>query len=77
MMDLKQELYDLLHKQADADRQKGILSLKLLSELSVGIGDHSTEDFYKDANEALKMIASAEERIETLEKLMDSGEVFK
>lgn len=76
-MDLRKDLYDLLYKQADADRQKGILSLKLLSELPVGIGDHSTEDFYNNANDALKMIASADERIETLHKLLDSGEVFK
>tara|TARA_Y100001938_G_C7763403_1_gene269662 strand:+ start:197 stop:427 length:231 start_codon:yes stop_codon:yes gene_type:complete len=76
-MDLSKDLYDLLYKQADADRQKGILSLKLLSELPVGIGDHSTEDFYNNANDALKMIASADERIETLHKLLDSGEVFK
>ena len=76
-MDLRKDLYDLLYKQADADRQKGILSLKLLSELPVGMGDHSTEDFYNNANDALKMIASADERIETLHKLLDSGEVFK
>ena len=33
-----------------------------------GIGDHTTGDFYKNATEALTMLADADDKIETLEK---------
>ena len=44
------------------------MSLELLSEHPAGIGDHSTEDFYKNAEEALALLADAEDRLEMLEK---------
>ena len=65
---MKLELYQMLQDEALADKSKAILSLKLLSEHPVGIGDHSTEDFYKNAQEALKKLASADERLEILAK---------
>jgi hypothetical protein len=45
-------LYDMLMKSAEADKAKALLSLELLGNKAVGIGDHSTEDFYKNAEEA-------------------------
>ena len=36
-----------------------------------GIGDHSTEDFYRNAEEALAMLADADERLETIEKYLN------
>ena len=65
---MKLELYQMLQDEALADKSKAILSLKLLSEHPAGIGDHSTEDYYKNAQEALKKLASADERLEILSK---------
>ena len=65
---MKLELYQMLQDEALADKSKAILSLKLLSEHPAGIGDHSTEDYYKNAQEALKKLASADERLEILAK---------
>jgi len=56
-------LYKMLLSSAEADRAKSMLSLDLLGHKAVGIGDHSTEDFYKNAEEALRMLIDAEERI--------------
>ena len=39
------ELYNMLMASAEADKAKALLSLDLLGNKSVGIGDHSTEDF--------------------------------
>ena len=61
-------LYDMLHASAVADRKKALLSLDLLANHSVGIGDHSTTDFYNNAEEALQKLVDADDRIETLEK---------
>ena len=60
------ELYNMLMTSAEADKAKAILSLDLLGNKATGIGDHSTEDFYKNAEEALTMLVDADDRINTL-----------
>ena len=50
---MTKELYNMLKSSAQADKDKALLSLELLGNKAVGIGDHSTEDFYKNAEEAL------------------------
>jgi len=66
------KLIDMLRTSAQADKAKAMLSLELLGNKAVGIGDHSTEDFYKNAEEALVMLVDADDRLETLEKYFDS-----
>jgi hypothetical protein len=65
---MRQRVIDMLRSQAEAERQKALLSLDLLMERSVGIGDHSTGDFYKNAEEALQMLVDADDKIEALNK---------
>jgi len=57
-----------LKAQAKADMAKALLSLELLTQHPSGIGDHTANDFLKDATESIKLLASAEERIETIDK---------
>jgi hypothetical protein len=57
-----------LKYKAFSDRTKALMSLKLLTENAVGIGDHSTGDFYKNLDEALDLLIDADDRIETLGK---------
>jgi len=52
---LNPHLYKMLKTSAEADKAKAMLTLNLLSENPAGIGDHSTEDFYSNAEDALKM----------------------
>ncbi len=70
------KLRDMLFTTAHADKAKAILTLELLEENPAGIGDHSTEDFYKNAEEALAMLADADERLETIEKYLDQKQVI-
>jgi len=70
------KLRDMLFTSAHADRAKALLSLDLLENNPAGIGDHSTEDFYKNAEEALAMLADADERLETIEKYLDKKQVI-
>ena len=58
----------MLKKQFQADREKALLTLELLTENPAGIGDHSTEDFYKNAIEAISALAEADDVLETLER---------
>ena len=62
----KVNIFNMLRTEAIADREKALLSLNLLSEHPVGIGDHSTDDFYKNAEEAIKGLAEADDVLETL-----------
>ena len=63
---MNKELYNMLLTSAEADKAKALLSLELLGNKSVGIGDHSTGDFYKNAEEALNMLVDADDRIKAL-----------
>ena len=65
---MKKELYDMLMASAVAEKAKALLTLDLLSNHAAGIGDHSTKDFYNNAEEALQMLVDADDKIETLEK---------
>ena len=69
-MKLGTQLYDMLLKEAQADKAKATLSLTLLNESAVGIGDHSTGDFHSNAKEALCDLCDANDRIETLNELL-------
>lgn len=62
------KLVTMLRKSAEADKAKALLSLELLDNKAVGIGDHSTADFYKNAEEALVMLVDADDRLGALEK---------
>jgi len=63
---MTKELYNMLKSSAQADKDKALLSLELLGNKAVGIGDHSTEDFYKNAEEALIKLVDADDRLNTL-----------
>lgn len=64
----------MLKRSAEADVAKAKLSLELLGEKLVGIGDHSTDDFYKNAEQALSMLDDAQSRLETLEQHISDTE---
>jgi hypothetical protein len=68
MEKMNQKLFEMLKSSAEADKKMALLSLDLLGNKSVGIGDHSTKDFYNNANEALNMLADADDRLDILEK---------
>jgi len=58
----------MLKKQFQADREKALLTLELLTENPAGIGDHSTDDFYKNAIEAITALAEADDVLDTIER---------
>jgi len=66
------KLIEMLRLSAEVDKAKALLSLELLNDKGVGIGDHSTNDFYDNAEEALYMLVDADDRLETLEKYWGS-----
>ena len=69
-------LVDMLQKSAEADKAKAILTLNILENHPAGIGDHSTEDFYKNAEEALLMLSEADDRLEAIGKYLMEKKVI-
>ena len=61
-------LIEMLRTSALADKAKALLSLELLGDKAVGIGDHSTGDFYKNAEEALIMLVDADDGLVAIEQ---------
>jgi hypothetical protein len=61
-------LKEMLRTSAIADKAKALLSLDLLESKAVGIGDHSTTDFYNNAEDALRMLVDADDRLSALER---------
>lgn len=66
---IEAKIFQLLRKEAEADLAKAELSLELLGKHGVGVGEHSTNDFYENAREALNMMVDATDRLEMLDKL--------
>jgi hypothetical protein len=65
---VKTLVLDMLKKDAESQKAKALLTLELLTEFPVGIGDHSTKDFYQNADEALTMLVDADDKLEALKK---------
>ena len=68
------QVYKFLKSEAEADKNKALASIELLTNHPAGIGDHSTKDYWDNCNEALRLLASADERLETLEKYFNNKE---
>lgn len=68
MSNVKIYLFEMLRQDAEAQKAKALLTLELLSNHAVGIGDHSTGDFYKNAEEALQMLVDADDKLEAIQK---------
>ena len=64
----KTRVIPALKAQALADKEKALMALDLLENQAVGIGDHTANDFLKDATESLQLLSEAEDRLEMIEK---------
>ena len=73
-MSFKAEAVNSLMLRAAADRAEAITSLEIMFNHPAGIGDHSTKDYWDNCNEALRLLASADERLEVLEKYFNTKE---
>ncbi len=62
------KLKEMLVTSAEADKAKALLTLELLGKHPAGIGDHSTKDFYENAEESLQMLVDADDRLEAIDK---------
>lgn len=64
----------MLKKTFEAQREKALLTLELLTINPAGIGDHSTTDFYNNAEEAIKALAEADDVLETITRHFGTNE---
>ena len=69
-------LKEMLKTSAQADRAKALLTLELLEKHPAGIGDHSTGDFYDNAEAALQMLVDADDRLKAIDKYLSDDIVL-
>jgi hypothetical protein len=67
-----EKLINMLRTSAQADKAKALLTLDLMGNKSVGVGDHSTKDFYVTAEEALQMLVDADDRLKAIDTYLDN-----
>jgi hypothetical protein len=63
---MKKRILRMLEAKASEKKQKALTSLQLLMDNPVGIGDHSTEDFYQNVESAFQMLIDADDMLNTL-----------
>ena len=68
MPKVKTHMLQYLRSKAESDKSKAFGSLELLLNKGVGIGDHSTEDYYSNLDEALGTLVDAEDRLIVLDE---------
>ena len=71
---MKERMINYHYNKAIADKEKSLGSLELLLNSAVGIGDHSTQDFYDNLDEALNNLVDAKDRLEVLQELFPLGD---
>jgi|TARA_B100000073_G_C23405162_1_gene440855 hypothetical protein len=64
----KSRVMNALYAKAIADKEKALMALDLLENQAVGIGDHTANDFFDDAEKALQLLIDAEDKIECLKR---------
>lgn len=69
----KSRVVHALLAKAKADKEKALMSLDLLSNQAVGIGDHTADDFLADAEKSLQLLVDADDKIDTLAKYFDTS----
>jgi|TARA_R110000796_G_scaffold99812_2_gene208209 hypothetical protein len=70
----KIKVIEMLRLQHKANVAKALLTLELLTDYPAGIGDHSTTDFYNNADEAIKALAESEDVLETIQRHFPNSE---
>jgi hypothetical protein len=70
----KTRVISALKAQALADKEKALMALDLLENQAVGIGDHTANDFLKDATESLNLLCEAEDRLDIIERYFSGKE---
>lgn len=64
----------MLEKSFEAQKEKALMTLELLTEHPAGIGDHSTKDFYANAEEAIRALAESDDVLQTIESYFGDNE---
>ena len=67
----KSRIIKALYAKAMADKEKALMALDLLENQAVCIGDHTANDFFNDAEEALQLLIDANDKMETLQAFFE------
>ena len=75
-MNVSHYIIQALQKKAESEKAQALASLEILTHNAVGIGEHTTEGLFFDAEKALEMLANAEGKLEMINKYLNGKEVL-
>lgn len=64
-----ERLIKALKAKAISEKEQALMTMDLLTNHVVGIGDHTANDIFKDAEIALQRLIDAEDKIDVLDRL--------
>ena len=65
---MEHRLIKALKKQAEADREEALLTLEILINSPIGIGEHTSGLFLEEGKKSLQKLADSEDQLETIER---------
>jgi len=69
-MEFKERFAEMLENEAKDMKSKALMTLELMSKFPAGIGDHSAEDFYKNASSALGQLVEVDDRLKAIDNYL-------
>jgi hypothetical protein len=76
-MNVSHYILQALSKKAESEKAQALASLEILTTKAAGIGGHTTEGLFEDAEKALEMLANAEDKLEMIDKYLNGKEVLR
>jgi len=76
-MNIKHYILQALQKKAESEKAQALASLEILTTKAAGIGEHTTEGLFEDAEKALEMLANADDKLEMINKYLNGKDLLR
>ena len=72
----KERLYRALKSECEAEINESLLTMDMCFTKATAIGEHTTENFLKEASKALDKLTAARDRLDVLNDYYDGSSLF-
>ena len=75
-MKISHYITQALRKKAESEKAQAIAALEILLNNPSGIGEHTADGLFEDAEKSLEMLSNADGKLEILDKYFSGKEVL-
>ena len=72
----QERLYKALKSECEAEINESLLTMDMCFTKATAIGEHTTENFLKEASKALDKLTNGRDKLDTLESYVDGTSIF-